>query len=272
MNTYGMIAVTAIVFGTLAQGQAASPYQAVQRGNTLYQEERYDEALQQYDAAGQALPETAEISFNQGNAYYKQGDYAQALAAYASALHAGDRQLESRILYNLGNVEYQQALQTQHNLPDALPHLRSAMTYYRKSLQLDPERSAARYNLELAMRLRHQLLQREQQRASDPGQDRQQPKQPGQPAANRKRESPSQDAPQDEQQSPGQQAGQASQTQATPDSGSAGTRQITAPPELSPEEAERRLDVIRQRAREIDQLRDQWRRARMRDARVDKYW
>ena len=92
-------------------GQAASPYQAVQQGNVLYQNGKYVEAAEQYGSASQMLPDAAEIHFNQGNAAYKQQDYGKAREHYTQALQTIDRRLEGKVKYNLGNVEYQQALQ-----------------------------------------------------------------------------------------------------------------------------------------------------------------
>ena len=88
-------------------GWAASPYEVVRRGNALYQEEKYEEASQQYTTAAQKLPKAAEIPFNQGNTSYKQQDYAKALEHYARALQSTDPRLESRAKYNLGNVKYE---------------------------------------------------------------------------------------------------------------------------------------------------------------------
>ena len=61
----------------------------------------------------QMLPE---IHFNQGNVAYKQQDYGKAREHYTQALQTTDRTLEGKVKFNLGNVEYQQALQ---NLPAA---------------------------------------------------------------------------------------------------------------------------------------------------------
>src|SRR5262245_57276342 len=116
-----------------APGQAASPYQAVQQGNALYQSGKYAEAAAQYSGASQTLPDAAEIHFNQGNAAYKQQEYRKAREHYTQALQTADRTLEGRVKYNLGNVEYQQALQNLQQPQAAVPHLRSAMTYYRDS-------------------------------------------------------------------------------------------------------------------------------------------
>src|SRR5215831_18479767 len=144
-------------------GQAASPYQAVQQGNALYQSGKYAEAAEQYGSASQMVPDAAEIHFNQGNAAYKQQEYRKAHEHYTQALQIADRTLEGKVKYNLGNVEYQQALQNLQQPQAAMPHLRSAMTYYRDSLDVEPQQQDARYNLELSHLLLHKLQQEQQQ-------------------------------------------------------------------------------------------------------------
>ena len=44
------------------------------------------------------------------------------------------------------------------------------------------------------------------------------------------------------------------------------------PEDMTMEEAEMKLDEIRERARRISETREDWRRARMRDGQVEKYW
>ena len=151
-------------------GQAVSPYQAVQQGNAFYQNGKYAEAAEQYGSASQMLPDAAEIHFNQGNAAYKQQDYGKAREHYTQALQTTDRTLEGKVKYNLGNVEYQQALQNLQQPQAAMPHLRSAMTYYRDSLDVDPQQQDARYNLELSHLLLHKLQQEQQQQTPQPQQ------------------------------------------------------------------------------------------------------
>jgi tetratricopeptide (TPR) repeat protein len=121
-----------------ALGHAISPYEAVQQGNTLYQAGQYTEAEQQYELAGQALPEAAEIHFNQGNTFYKQQDYTKALEHYTQALRTADRQLEGKVKYNFGNTAYQQALQAMQKPGEVTTYLQTAMKYYRDSLEVDP--------------------------------------------------------------------------------------------------------------------------------------
>lgn len=262
-------------------GQAASPYEAVQQGNALYQRGAYAEAAQQYATAGQALPDAAEIHFNQGNAAYKQQDYRKALEHYAQALQTAGRQLEGKVKYNLGNVEYQQALRNLQRPQEALPRLRSAMTYYRDSLDVDPQQQDARYNLELSHLLLHKLQQeqRQPQPQGQPQQEQQQDQQ-AQQDGQQSQSTQQQDAQQQSEQQQAQPQGQpqsASQAQPEqpPEASQANAQppeqQTAAPQELRPEEASHLLEAIRERAREADQRRQQ-RRAKARASRVDKDW
>ena len=286
----GLLAfMVAICLPVLAQ--AASPYQTVQQGNALYQNGKYAEAAAQYDSASQMLPDAAEIHFNQGNAAYKQQDYATAHEHYTQALQTTDRTLEGKVKYNLGNVEYQQALQNLQQPQKAIPHLRSAMTYYRDSLDVGPQQQDAHYNLELSHLLLHKLQQEQQESQQQQGQPQdqqqnqpQQAQQDGQQQSRRQQsqrqdgapqQTPAPDPQQGQQQqaaSPKSQGQQAEQSQDTaPKDEPPPGQQTAAQGELRPEEAARLLEAIRERGREADNQRQQ-RRAKSRAAEVDKDW
>ncbi len=126
---------------------ANSAYEVVQQGNTLYQHKQYDGAAQHYATAAEQLPDQAAIHFNQGNAAYKQQDLGKALEHYNRALQNANPALESQTKYNLGNVKYQQALQSMVKPQEAIANLETAMTYYRDSLDVAPQHPSARYNL-----------------------------------------------------------------------------------------------------------------------------
>lgn len=276
-------------------GRAASPYQAVQQGNMFYHNGKYAEAAEQYGNAAQMVPDAAEIHFNQGNAAYKQQEYGKAREHYTQALQTTDRTLEGKVKYNLGNVAYQQALQNLQQPQAALPHLRSAMAYYRDSLDVDPQQQEARYNLELSYLLLHKLQQEQQQQHA---QQQQGQPQDQQPQDQQPQQGQSQDQQQQAQQpqsqphgspqqtpSPATQQGQPPQAAAAEPQGQPGEQpqstvqdsesppgqQTTAQRELRPEEAARLLEAIRERGREADHQRQQ-RRTRTRAAPVDKDW
>ena len=273
-------------------GQAASPYQAVQQGNAFYQSGKYAEAAEQYGSASQMLPDAAEIRFNQGNAAYKQQDYGKAREHYTQALQTNDRTLEGKVKYNLGNVEYQQALQNLQQPQAAMPHLRSAMNYYRDSLDVDPQQQDARYNLELSHLLLRKLQQEQQQhpqqqqgQPQDRQQDQQQQAQQQEQQQGQQPQSQRQDGSPQPTPAPDPQQGQQQQDASSEQQGQQaeqrqGAAQENAPPSgqqtaaqraLNPEEAARLLEAIRERGREADNQRQQ-RRARTRPSHVDKDW
>jgi Ca-activated chloride channel homolog len=276
---------------------ATSAYEAVRQGNTLYQQEQYDGAAKHYDNAAEQLPDAAEIHFNQGNAAYKQRDYAKALEYYNQALQTADPALESQTKYNLGNVKYQQALQSMAKPQEAVANLKNAMTYYRDSLDVDPKHSSARYNMELAYKLMQQIQQQQQQQKNDDqqqdkeqhqNQEQNQGQQPQQAQQNQDTQQKQQEsqvqkqqqqskqgqqeqADQSNQESQQEQHDQQANADSNPSDENASPSQVDAQ-NLTPEEAKQLLNAIRERAREANQEREQRRRERMGATQVDKDW
>ena len=127
----GVLLMLAVLLALPVFGYADSPYKAVDKGNELFEAGEYDAAGQHYMSASGAFPEAPEIFYNQGNVLYKQRKFLQAMAHYTSALQTVEGTLESRVKYNLGNVEYRRALIAMSSAQDAMLLLRSAITYYR---------------------------------------------------------------------------------------------------------------------------------------------
>ena len=274
--------------------RADDAYQAITEGNELYQQQHYREAAQQYNKAAEKRPNTPEIDFNLGNAAYKQQDYDKAHEHYNRALQTSDPALESQTKYNLGNVNYQKALQARSNPQQAIEHVQTAMTYYRDSLEVAPQQPAARYNLELAHQLLQQLQKQQKQQQNQNNQqkqDSQQQKDKNQQQPSRQGQEDKQQAQQDQQEEKQDQRGQpnqqdqnqqaasqapedqsATQSEKNTTNNSETPSQTTASQALSPDEAERLLNAIRDRAREANEVRQQRQRARLRDNRVDKDW
>lgn len=58
-------------------------------GNTLHQQENYEQAIAMYQKAFEASQDNrfkADVQYNMGNTWFKQGEYQQALEAYTQAL------------------------------------------------------------------------------------------------------------------------------------------------------------------------------------------
>ena len=272
MTGKGVLLALAVLMLIPFLGQAESPYKAVQRGNELYEAGEYDAAGLHYASASETLPEAAEIYFNQGNVLYKQRKFLQALAHYTNALQSVNGVLESRVKYNLGNVEYRRALIAMSTPQDSMLLLRSAITYYRDSLAVDPQQQNARYNLELAHRLLRQLYEKLQEDRRDNADDGRNSDRKSESDQSKQRQSEQRNKQKSKQEDEGQAGSEASRSVMADSGMEESPEDMEMPDDLSLEEAEMKLDEIRDRAKKIAEMRQEWRKARMRDGKVEKFW
>lgn len=237
----------------------------VAEGNRLFAAGAYREAIPHYQAADQARPDHPVIHFDWAAAYVQTGELDKATLHYKQALLTDDPALQTDATYNLGNVRYQQALNAMRTFRNPRPHLHAAMQHYRDALSLHPDFTEARYNLEAAHgllqdldkqnlvivqnpRIQNRQAATSQGRAVDMdgprsrGRDRRMRRNQRRPTGVAGRHTGG-GAPS------AQQAGQ------VPDA--------ATPRELSPEEADRLVELVRDKARAVREQRQQWQRARM---------
>lgn len=252
-----------------------TPHDEVRQGNALYQVGQYEAAAAYYGLAAEVLPDAAEIQFNLGDVAFKQFDYNRALEHYLTALTTADPELAGLTKYNIGNVKHVQALQALQTFQDALTLVRSAIAFYRESLELDRDNADARYNLELAYRLLHEI-ERQQVQAQRRAETRNQKTsdnrgQPFQEEAQNQETTPREARPDEQQQAHGRQARQAPPNDAATNNAQQ-LREASLPQDLTPEAAEQMLDMFRERSQAAQSRRLDARRSRLRDAGIEKYW
>jgi Ca-activated chloride channel homolog len=142
----------------------------IERGNRLYREGRYEEAVEAYQRALDAGRRTPELRYNLGTALLALGRFDEAEQHLQTALEGVDPELRRRSFYNLGNRflldgRAEQDLQRQGGLLDA------AIEAYRRALRLAPADVQAKWNLELALRDREENEQQQQQQPQQQDQD-----------------------------------------------------------------------------------------------------
>ncbi len=181
------VALLMLLAALAAHGrETEDPRAAVLRGEAAYAAGKYDEALAEFERAAAALPDPPpELLHNRAAALFKLGRLAEARALWDQIRTRKDAAFEARTTYNLGNVDYAEALahtqpqgQTPPDLDAARQRLAAAAERYRAALRLDPTLTDARANLELAELLRRQLEQLAPQ--TQPGQSN--PRSDSQPA------------------------------------------------------------------------------------------
>jgi Ca-activated chloride channel family protein len=124
-----------IIFSS--QLYADSLYGRMQQGDSLYKEEKFDDALNLFVDAQIEAPENIKLKYNIASSHYKMKNYEEAVKGYLDvAAAAQDAKVEETALYNIGNAMYRQG------------KLQEAVEYYNKAIELDPEDKDAQHNLE----------------------------------------------------------------------------------------------------------------------------
>lgn len=172
-----LITLVAIVFSLMSIPAAAKDARTlVLEGNRAFGDGDYQTALAGYNEAEVLLPEAPELSYNKGVAHYKLNELDKARDAFQRALLTRDPALEADIKYNLGNVAHGQALEKLSSLQEAIDLLKQSIGHYRDALELDPEDEDAKTNINMAQLLIKDLLdklkkQQEQQQNQQQDQD-----------------------------------------------------------------------------------------------------
>jgi tetratricopeptide (TPR) repeat protein len=196
---------------------------AVDAGNRLYDEGRYEEAHEQYLEALRQAPDSPIVPFNDGNALYRTEELQRAMESYRRAVESGDPRIEAQAWYNLGNALYKQQ------------QLEPALEAYKEALRRNPADTDAKHNFEVTLEQLQQQQQQEsddQQDENDEGRDQQ-----DRPQSEQEQDQEQQDQPED-QEPPEQQQDQPQEQQQE------NAEQPPPPGALSREEAERLLQAI----------------------------
>jgi Ca-activated chloride channel homolog len=178
--------------------------------NGNYHRGQYEQARAGYlrakDLTGENEPEVADLHFNIGATFYKDGNYAEAEKEFQIAAGATDPVLRQEALYNLGNVAFQAGMKARD-----IEKLKKAADYYQQALALNPNDEDARFNLEVVRR-NIKLQQKQQQQQPPQSQPNQNQKQkPGD--QNQQNQQGQQNQQQQGQQQQGQQQQQGEQNQ-----------------------------------------------------------
>ncbi len=197
---------------------------AVDAGNRLYDEGRYEEAHEQYLEALRQAPDSPIVPFNDGNALYRTEELQRATESYRRAVESGDPAIEAQAWYNLGNALYKQQ------------QLEPALEAYKEALRRNPADTDAKHNFEVTLEQQQQQQESDdQQDENDEGRDQQDQQDPQQSEQEQNQEQ--QDQPED-QEPPEQQQDQPQEQQQE------NAEQPPPPGALSREEAERLLQAI----------------------------
>lgn len=175
------ILLVCFVFQTAFAGSAQV---STGRGNRLYKQENFDEAIKEYDQAIIDRPQALEPKFNKANSYYRLDDLDKAMNLYREvAAKSKDMKLVTKSKYNLGNCSFQQgSKQRDSNLQKAIEDMETAIGHWRGVLDIELGNQKAAKNIEVARltikdildQLKNQQQQQDPNQPQDPNQLQQQ--------------------------------------------------------------------------------------------------
>ena len=130
---------------------------AQDRGQKLYQEQKYDEARAHYDLILSKRENDRAAHFGRGVSAYFQDEKETAFQSFKQALSTKDSMLQSKTLYNIGNMLYEQQ------------KMDESLAFYKKAMILEPSDHDAKINYELIKR--QMRKQEEQEQNQEKNQD-----------------------------------------------------------------------------------------------------
>lgn len=136
-----------------------------EKANELYEQKKYDSALENYRKAQVKSPDNPNVLYNLATALYQTQQYQEAKKHYETVIQkAEDVQLKEQALYNYGNTLYR------------LGEFDKAIKAYEEALELVPEDEDAKYNLEFLQKTKNKF-EKENQNQQQENQNQQDQKQ-----------------------------------------------------------------------------------------------
>lgn len=195
------------------------------KGVKTYEEGDYQKALDHFRSAQLSKPDSPTIRHNAALTIYRMNDFEKSIAELEKAYEiAADPLEKGDIQYNMGNAWFMQ------------DSLQRSIMHYQKALELNPENTDAKYNLELARALIKEFSEKEQQQQDQQQQQNQQQQEQQQDQQEKQDQEQEQEQDQQNQQDEQQQDQQQEQQQ----------QQREKTEDMTEEEAERLLDALQQ--------------------------
>ncbi|MBF0633458.1 MAG: tetratricopeptide repeat protein [Nitrospinae bacterium] len=145
------VAVIALAFGAMAFGDPA--YFNIARGNKLYAEGKYEEALAEYLKAKSSDPARSEADYNTGAAQFKTGRLKESAGAYERVMGGANADIKSSARFNRSAALYAGGVSASEagELDEAMKMFKDSAEGYKAALKERPSDNDIRHNLELAL-------------------------------------------------------------------------------------------------------------------------
>lgn len=202
----------AVILAAALPAQTAHKY--LREADKAFRQNDLPKAEENYRKA-QEQESTDRTTYNLGTTLAEQERYQEAIAQLEAAAEGGsDPKVRSRAFYNLGNAHFAEGARNKEDQKAAAEHLQKAIESYKNALRLQPSDRDTKNNLELAQQM-YRLLQpppqqdQQQQDQQNQEQEEQEQEQQQQQSGDQEEEQQEQEEQQQQQQAQDQQEAQA---------------------------------------------------------------
>ena len=199
-----LIFFIALLLGGASLGWIDPLADKIRQGNQLYNNGKYDDALDKYVDAQVSSSGMPQLNFNMADAQYKRGKYGDATQLFQKAMKSDNIELKAKSSFNMGNTMYKQG------------KMKEALEYYKKTVDFvdqaessenrnfDMLKNDAKYNYEyVGKKMKENEQKQRSQNQKDQQQEKKRDKDDKQSDGN-KGENKERQEPQKDKQSPGQ--------------------------------------------------------------------
>lgn len=237
----------------LAQGQEERKF--IREGYKAYQEESFSEAEIGFRKAEEANKDSYIARYNTSAALYQQDKLEESGERFAELMNeTSDPAEQAKLMHNMGNVMLESE------------KYKEAAEAYKRSLKLNPADDDTRYNLAYALKKLREQQEQEQNQDQDQNQDQQDDQEQNQDQQDQENQDQQQEDQENEEQQDQQQQQQDQEEQEAQEE-----EQQQQQQQLSKEEAERLLNAILQKEKDIKEEVDK-KRAQQAKIKTEKDW
>lgn len=167
-----MLWVLPAAAGLLRPAAADSLHESIRQGNAFYDQGQFEQALGTYQEAVTPERISPELDFNIGNTFYQMKKFDEALDTYRKVYSKEKSALNREAQFNIGAALYRQAeaALAEQDAAGATEKLKQSLEQYKQLLRRGPVDEDLKYNY---CQVRRKLRELEQQQESEQKQQQQ---------------------------------------------------------------------------------------------------